>query len=307
VSCSFDRTVRVWNVETGQEVRQLKGHAGEVWALALSPEGQRVLSGSRDGQVRLWDLQSGALLAIAGTHDAAVTDLSFTPDGARALTSGHDNMLRLWSRPAATLGGSAGLVGHWKLDEGMGTEALDSSGQSHHGTLEDNPIWTEGKVGGGLELDNGAHVKTTFTGQLDVWTIAVWVKGHSAPGNGRPSGPLHREKNFQISWDHGPAVDRGAAFLCVNRIWYRASFGPLAGGRWYHLAATFDGEKLRAYTDGALTSTTDVPGVADAEEAPLVLGKHAVSRGFFAGVIDEARVYDRPLSARDIADLFSAR
>ena len=89
--------------------------------------------------------------------------------------------------------------------------------------------------------------------------------------------------------------------------WHPASFGVLEGGRWYHLAATFDGEKLRTYKDGVPISTVDVFGVADHEAAALAFGKHAVSAGYFAGVIDDVRVYERPLGDQDVAELFAGR
>jgi hypothetical protein len=93
----------------------------------------------------------------------------------------------------------------------------------------------------------------------------------------------------------------------VNGVWQHASFGALEGRRWYHLAATFDGEKLRAYTDGTLVSTTDVVGVPDRETASLLLGKHAWQEGYFAGVIDDVRIYERPLSDQDVTNLFAGR
>jgi hypothetical protein len=199
-------------------------------------------------------------------------------------------------------------VGHWTFDEGQGKRVGDSSSKGHHGTLVGGSTWTAGRIGGGLHFHGkGDHVRTTFTRQLDVWSVAVWVQGAAAPGNRSPSGPLHREKNFQISWDHGQEGNRGAALLCAGGKWYPARFGPLEGGRWYHLAATFDGEKLRAYRDGVLVTTVAVVGVADHERTPLVFGKHATQKAYFAGLVDDARVYDRPLGDQDIHDLFVGR
>ena len=48
---------------------------------------------------------------------------------------------------------SADLVGHWKLDDGSGTVAADSSGNGHNGTLQGNPQWIEGLFGMALEFD----------------------------------------------------------------------------------------------------------------------------------------------------------
>jgi serine/threonine protein kinase len=308
LSCSHDKTLRLWSVGDGKTLRVFEGHSDTIVGLALSPEGKRILSGGKDGDLRLWDLDSGAALGTIGRHSGKVTCVAFTPDGSRALTGSDDRTLRLWRLPAANLGTTAGLVGHWKFDEGKGDRASDSSGKGHHGQLVNQPTWTMGKLGGGLSLNGrGDHVRTSFTRQLDVWTISLWVKGEQAPRNIGASGPLHREQNFQISWDHSQRANRGAAVLRVKGIWYSAQFGPLNGRQWYHLAATFDGEKLRAYKDGVLVATTAAPGVPGDERAPLTFGKHAVTASYFAGVVDDARVYDRPLGNQDIAALFAVR
>ena len=56
LSGSGDETLRLWDVETGQQVRCLKGHTGCVNSVAFSPDGKRALSGSADRTVRLWQL-----------------------------------------------------------------------------------------------------------------------------------------------------------------------------------------------------------------------------------------------------------
>ncbi|CCA76038.1 hypothetical protein PIIN_10038, partial [Serendipita indica DSM 11827] len=60
VSSSSDKTVRLWDVETGQQLgKPLQGHTGSVTSVALSPDGLRIVSGSHDHTVRLWDAQTG--------------------------------------------------------------------------------------------------------------------------------------------------------------------------------------------------------------------------------------------------------
>jgi hypothetical protein len=308
VSCSYDKTVRLWSVQTGETLRVFQGHGAGVVSVAVSPEGKRILSGDQGGELRLWDLESGACPGPLARHDKMATTVAFTPDGCRALTGGHDNVVCLWRLPPASLGSAARLVGHWKFDEQTGRVAADSSGNAHHGQLAGRPAWTPGKLGGGLRLNGQSDfVRTDFTRQLDTWSIALWVQGQHAPRNGKPAGPIHREKNFQISWDHSHPENRGTALLSSRGKWYPASFGHLEGGRWYHLTATFDGEKLRTYKDGVPMSTVDVFGVADHEPHALALGKHAAGSGYFAGVIDDVRVYERPLSDQDVADLFAGR
>jgi chitodextrinase len=73
---------------------------------------------------------------------------------------------------------------------------------------------------------------------------------------------------------------------------------------WTHLAATYDGDAVRLYVDGVLRSEHSVPGAIEASDGPLRIGGNSVWPEFFAGEIDDVRVYDRALSALEIqADL----
>ena len=69
VSASADRTLKVWDLASGQEVITLHGHAARVRAYAVTPDGRRVVSASEDQTLKVWDLESGACLL---THRANV-------------------------------------------------------------------------------------------------------------------------------------------------------------------------------------------------------------------------------------------
>jgi hypothetical protein len=62
LTCSADRTVRIWNADNGGQVRVLEGHGDYVYAVAVSSDGKQVASGGFDGEVRLWNLDDGKLL-----------------------------------------------------------------------------------------------------------------------------------------------------------------------------------------------------------------------------------------------------
>ena len=61
-SCGNDRTVKLWDVQSGECLKTLKGHTGEVWSIAFSPLGSILASGSQDGTVKLWDISTGECL-----------------------------------------------------------------------------------------------------------------------------------------------------------------------------------------------------------------------------------------------------
>ncbi|UCF14823.1 MAG: LamG domain-containing protein, partial [Phycisphaerales bacterium] len=187
--------------------------------------------------------------------------------------------------------------------------AEDSSDNDNNGTLVGGPQWqpSGGKVGGALKLDGvDDYVDTGYASNLSNWTVAVWAKSPTAPSSENQSGPVHREKNYQINWNHMDDNFRGAAGVQIEGTWYPASFGSLQANTWYHLAATYDGEDLKAYRDGVLiTNNSDPAGPPSAEDETLKFGRHAVNPAFFGGIVDDVRVYNYALSEGQIRALYN--
>jgi RNA polymerase sigma factor (sigma-70 family) len=96
LSSSEDRTVRLWDAETGKELRRFVGHTERVFSVAFSPDGRRALSGSQDGTARLWDVETGKELRRFTEHTAGVVGVAFSPNGRLALSAGKDRTMRLW-------------------------------------------------------------------------------------------------------------------------------------------------------------------------------------------------------------------
>jgi WD40 repeat protein len=102
-----DNTARVWDVATGAEVRVLTGHTGEVTSVAFSPDGTRVLTGSKDSTARLWDAATGATIYIYNTwftrpdgQSEGVPFVTFSPDGTKVLAVTEHGTVGLWdARP----------------------------------------------------------------------------------------------------------------------------------------------------------------------------------------------------------------
>ncbi|MGD2094637.1 MAG: PASTA domain-containing protein [Phycisphaerales bacterium] len=193
--------------------------------------------------------------------------------------------------------GTEGLVAYYPLER----DASDSSGNGRDGIAVGNPMFVYGMFNMAMEFDGDDYVDTGYTDDLATFTLSAWVISPAAPLGDPPSGPVHREQNYQINWNHHDSDWQGTVGIDAGG-WHNASFGALEANTWYHLAGTYDGGELKAYKDGVLISTNDAPfGPPNSEWNSLKLARHAANAGqYFTGTIDEVRIYDRALSDDEI-------
>jgi WD40 repeat protein len=86
VSGSWDQTLRLWDLESGQTLRTLEGHTYWVNAVAVTADGRQAVSGSEDDTLRLWDLESGKEIATF-TGESQIRSCAVAPDG-RTIVAG---------------------------------------------------------------------------------------------------------------------------------------------------------------------------------------------------------------------------
>ena len=76
---------------------------------------------------------------------------------------------------------------------------------------------------------------------------------------------------------------------------------PTAEGKWNHVAATYDGEKLRAYLDGQLEAETNVDGTPDSNKAPVRIGRRGGALGnYMEDLIDEVAIFNKALEEKEV-------
>jgi WD40 repeat protein len=88
-------TAKIWDVETGQVLKTLEGHGGDIHAVAFSPDGRWVTAGGEGSTVRVWDSHTGDLVRSFRGHTGLVSSLAFSADG-RLVSGSRDRTVKVW-------------------------------------------------------------------------------------------------------------------------------------------------------------------------------------------------------------------
>lgn len=205
-----------------------------------------------------------------------------------------------------------GLVGHWKFDESAGAIAADSSGRHHDALITNGPaVWEPGYLGKGQHFAGTDHLAMTADGaDLRVQQLAVsaWVRADRSLASMASPYPLVLSKQ---DWEANGGFFFGAFSPHTDDIGLRLMTGADAGLRiemqvphadaaaWHHVCAVYDGSYLRIYRDGE-----EMPGslrvgplIINHSSAPVIMGQG------FEGLLDDVRLYDRPLSPSEVDSL----
>jgi WD40 repeat protein len=68
----------------------------EVWAIAISPDGQTLALGGKEGEIKIWNLYDLSLVNVLSAHRGGVIDLTFSPNGRMLFSSGVDSSVKVW-------------------------------------------------------------------------------------------------------------------------------------------------------------------------------------------------------------------
>jgi WD40 repeat protein/serine/threonine protein kinase len=112
-SGSDDRTVRIWDAETGMVRHTLSGPSAPVHSVLFRPDGKAVVSGSGDGKVRVWDPETGKEILTVSWSPEAVNAIAFHPGGKTMASASLDKTVRIWD--VDTVKGLHQLPGHGEV------------------------------------------------------------------------------------------------------------------------------------------------------------------------------------------------
>lgn len=114
VSGSYDRTLKIWDIESGEEPQTLTGHRDIIHAVAVTPDGRTIVSGSNDKTVRVWSVESGRMLRTFKGHESDVNAVAVFPDGRRFVSASYDGALKIWeigsANPPRSLQGHSDVI-----------------------------------------------------------------------------------------------------------------------------------------------------------------------------------------------------
>ena len=96
ISGSQDKTIKLWNLETSQEIKTLSGHSDHICSVAYSPNGQILASASKDKTVKLWSVASGEEISSVKCSDSVIYSIAFSPDGKILAAGSGDTTITLF-------------------------------------------------------------------------------------------------------------------------------------------------------------------------------------------------------------------
>jgi hypothetical protein len=265
--------------------------------------------------IRFYDDGNETFITIEGTQNPAAPEYPFVAQNGHTYqlqvqAADHLGNTGAWSALSRAytiiFDASTEPIAHWRFDETAGQTAYDVSGDENHGTVL-GPTWTAGRVGGALEFD-GVDDSVAFPDSPELnpnrITLMAWVKIYSFPAEyPRVISKDKGEKAYQLA-----AHRNGKPFfrVQVGDVWYGGDFdASLSLNAWYHLAGVYDGASLKAYINGVKDSKTyGVVGKIDADSSALGVGGRADTAEYpFHGLIDDVRIYNRPLSEEEILSI----
>ena len=223
VSGSSDKTVKVWDAQTGACRATLQGHTDLVWSVAISGDGTTVVSGSEDQTVKMWDVRTGACRATLQGHTRSVTSMALSGDGSTVVSVSGDKTAKVWDARTgarrATLQGHTDHVSSVALS-GDGSTVVSVSGDKTvnvwdartgtcRATLQEHTsyVLSVALSGDGSTVVSGSGDKTVKV--WDAWTGACratlqghmeWVTSVALSGDGSTVVSVSKDNTVKV-WD----------------------------------------------------------------------------------------------------------
>lgn len=192
-------------------------------------------------------------------------------------------------------GGPPTPVGYWKFDEGSGSTANDSSGNSNNGTITGASWINEGRVGKALYFDGGLEdyvslqaITSLTTGTP--FTLSSWVK------------PEHTG-TYRTIMGYGGAnrllINASGAMLSQQDGNFYSASSVVPNGVWTHVIYWFNGTEERWYINGKQSGAAHITSLAEWENS-FYIGQYDLANYPYKGLIDEVKIYNTALTPEQV-------
>lgn len=191
-----------------------------------------------------------------------------------------------------------GLVGYWPMDEGATNAIGDFSGSGNNGTLggTTTPAWVIGKRGKGLSFGGTGKITLGNVTTAASTTISTWVKTTSAAQT-----PIFSNRGSGVYF----GTSSGKFFIYDNSATPAPgmmSARSINDNNWHHIVWTSDGSTSNMYIDGKLDATAAQARAADTGTGSI--GFDTPNIEYFTGSLDDMRIYNRTLTAAEVASMY---
>jgi hypothetical protein len=202
-----------------------------------------------------------------------------------------------------------GLVAAYNFNEGAGTALTDRTSKGHTGTISGATWTTAGHAGSALAFDGvNDWVTVADANDLDfttAMTLEAWVYPTASGSGSWRNVVIKQRTNGEVYNLYANADTDAPTAYVVRAAQPSVAFDARATTQlplntWSHLAVTFDNTVLRIYVNGVQVGSRTVAGPLLTSTGVLRLGGNSVWGEYFAGRMDDVRIYNRALSAAEI-------
>lgn len=223
-----------------------------------------------------------------------------------------------------------GLIGWWPFDEGSGSIAYDAVG-SADGTFEsmDSSNWVAGWNGAGhaLEFDGsveylsdcGSVSDFSFVQNTHIFSVALWLKIDVPSANAAQvclgNSIVNANKGFAIYFENRSSQGSPKSIRCpvyngsTQTVNGKSSNDAVTDTGWHHVVVTMDGSDMDFYVDGVFDGGSGSGTASSTGDSSLTLNigrsNYSSSTSLFDGKLDDVRIYNRVLTADEVAAIYA--
>lgn len=204
------------------------------------------------------------------------------------------------------------LAGYYAFDENFGTVAHDATLNNDHASLTNSPAWVGGKIGRGLSFNGtsqSASIPSSAQNDSETMTVSAWIKTTQVPSAATPLVSKQGGASaYPFSLQLEPSGVVGFAASDGTHTPTVQSSATVNDGAWHHIVGVrTKGSTLKLFVDGAPQgSVADNTTTVSTNSSAVGIAKEAGNANYYAGVIDEVKLFNVALTDQEVANDYAA-